>query len=114
MKRSNSETFGQYLNKYLSVYLPGHRGLSVNSIMSYRDTFSLLIAFLKTEKQLVPERLPMSFLTKDLIVEFADWLENERGRRLRRENEENAEKRDDLSFYGCHVQSALTTGFFHE
>ena len=47
MKRSNSETFGQYLNKYLSVYLPGHRGLSVNSIMSYRDTFSLLIAFLK-------------------------------------------------------------------
>ena len=50
MKRSNSETFGQYLNKYLSVYLPGHRGLSVNSIISYRDTFSLLIAFLKTEK----------------------------------------------------------------
>ena len=82
MKRSNSETFGQYLNKYLSVYLPGHRGLSVNSIMSYRDTFSLLIAFLKTEKQLVPERLPMSFLTKELIVEFADWLENERGSSL--------------------------------
>ncbi len=87
MKRPNSETFGQYLNKYFSVYLPGHRGLSVNSIMSYRDTFSLLIAFLKAEKQLVPERLPMSFLTKEMILEFADWLENERGCSLSSRNQ---------------------------
>ena len=83
MKKSNSETFGQYLHKYLSVYLPGHRGLSVNSIMSYRDTFSLFIAFLKTEKQLVPERLPMSFLTRErnqrfvVIRSFCRWLSTE-------------------------------------
>ncbi len=78
MKNSNSETFGQYLNKYLTIYLPGHRGLSVNSIMSYRDTFSLLISFLKVKKHLTPERLSMNFLTKDLILEFAEWLESER------------------------------------
>ena len=87
MKSSNPETFGQYLNKYLTVYLPGHRGLSSNSIMSYRDTFSLLIAFLKSEKQLVPERLHMSFLTKELILEFADWLENNRGCSLSSRNQ---------------------------
>lgn len=87
MKNSNSETFGQYLNKYLTVYLPGHRGLSANSIMSYRDTFSLLIAFLKSEKQLTPERLPMSFLTKELILEFAGWLESDRGCSLSSRNQ---------------------------
>lgn len=43
----NFDTFGFYLNKYLTVYLPGQRGLSANSILSYRDTFSLLIVFLK-------------------------------------------------------------------
>lgn len=74
----NSETFGYYLNKYLTVYLPGQRGLSTNSILAYRDTFSLLIAFLKTEKRIVPERLGMSFLTKGLILEFAEWLESTR------------------------------------
>ncbi len=87
MKNSNSETFGLYLNKYLSVYLPGHRGLSANSIMSYRDTFSLLITFMKVEKRLIPERLPMSFLTKDLILEFAEWLESDRGCSLSSRNQ---------------------------
>ena len=87
MKNSNSETLGQYLNKYLTVYLPGHRGLSFNSIMSYRDTFSLLIAFLKSEKQLTPEHLSMSFLTKELVLEFADWLENSRGCSLSSRNQ---------------------------
>ena len=78
MKKSSCETFGHYLNKYLTVYLPGTRGLSENSILSYRDTFSLLIVFLKTEKQITPERLPMSFLTKNLVIEFAEWLETGR------------------------------------
>lgn len=78
MQSSNSETFGQYLNKYLTIYLPGHRGLSTNTIMSYRDAFSLLIAFLKSEKQLIPEKLSMTFLTKDIVLEFAQWLETNR------------------------------------
>lgn len=78
MKNSNKETFGNYLNKYFTIYLPGVRGLSTNSILSYRDTFSLFISYLKTVKGINPEKLAMSFLTKDLILEFASWLESER------------------------------------
>lgn len=73
-----SETFGHYLNKYLTVYLPGQCGLSTNTILSYRDAFSLFIMFLKEIKGFAPERLTMSFLSRELIAEFADWLENER------------------------------------
>lgn len=87
MRNSNSETFGFYLNKYLTAYLPGQRGLSTNSILSYRDTFSLFITFLKTEKQMTPERLPMTFLTKDFLVEFAKWLEEKRGCSLSSRNQ---------------------------
>lgn len=72
------DTFGYYLNKYFTMYLPGQRGLSTNSILSYRDTFSLLITFLKEEKQIIPENLSMSFLSKDLVVEFVNWLEYSR------------------------------------
>lgn len=78
MKKSNTETFGYYLNKYLTVYLPGTRGLATNSIISYRDTFSLLIVFLKSEKKITPERLSMHFLTKDIVIEFVRWLETNR------------------------------------
>jgi len=73
-----SETLGYYLNKYLTGYLPGQRGLSTNTILSYRDAFSLFIMFLKEIKGFAPERLAMSFLDREIIVEFADWLENER------------------------------------
>ena len=83
----NFDTFGYYLNKYLTVYLPGQRGLSTSSILAYRDTFSLLLVFLKNEKQMVPERLPMSFLKKDLILEFAEWLEDTRGNSLSSRNQ---------------------------
>jgi site-specific recombinase XerD len=61
--------------------------LSTNSILAYRDTFSLLLVFLKNEKQMVPERLPMSFLKKDLILEFAEWLEDTRGNSLSSRNQ---------------------------
>ena len=81
------DSFGHYLNKYLTVYLPGERGLATNSILSYRDTFSLLILFLKAEKQLRPENLPMAFLTRSLIIEFAAWLESVRGCSLSSRNQ---------------------------
>ena len=72
------DSFAYYLNKYLSVHLPGERGLSTNSILSYRDAFVLFLTFLKETKGLKPEHLQMSFLTRDLIIEFANWLENSR------------------------------------
>ena len=83
----NCDTFGFYLNKYFSVYLPGQRGLSTNSILSYRDTFSLFVLFLKTDKRIRPENLNMSFLTKNVILEFLTWLEETRGYSLSSRNQ---------------------------
>lgn len=83
----DSDTFGFYLNKYFSVYLPGQRGLSTNSILSYRDTFSLFVLFLKTDKRISPENLNMSFLTKNVILEFLTWLEETRGYSLSSRNQ---------------------------
>lgn len=47
--------FAYYLTDYLSKYLPNIAGLSMNTIMSYRDTFSLLLAFCNTKKKLPPK-----------------------------------------------------------
>ena len=70
--------FAYYLTNYLSKYLPCTAGLSMNTIMSYRDTFSLLLLFCNTKKKLPPEKITLSHLNKELVEEYLSWLETDR------------------------------------
>jgi len=63
---------------FLSKYLPGERGISTNTIESYRMTFILLIAFMEKQKGIKPQKLTFSDLTKTCIEEFLSYLETER------------------------------------
>jgi len=71
--------FSYDLTAYLSMYLPATQGASPNTISSYRDTFMLLLRYLKTEIHISPERLSLKDFTKERIEDFLDWLEKERG-----------------------------------
>lgn len=70
--------FSKYLTGFFTKYLPHERGLSSNTVVSYRDTFVLMITFMEREKSIKPEKLELISITKKLIVEFLDWLEWER------------------------------------
>ncbi|MBN1999360.1 tyrosine-type recombinase/integrase [candidate division KSB1 bacterium] len=76
MKPTN---FAYHLTTYLSKYLPGKAGISRNTVMSYRDTFSLLLRFCSEDKAVTIERITLKTLTKELIDEFLIWLETQRG-----------------------------------
>jgi site-specific recombinase XerD len=71
--------FSYYLTDYLSKYLPCTAGLSTNTIISYRDTFSLLLEFCSKVKKLPPEKITLDHLDRKLIEEYLDWLEKYRG-----------------------------------
>lgn len=71
-------SFSKYLADFLTRYLPGERGASPNTILSYKDTFLLLIRFMKTVKGVAPERLDMEEVSRDNIVAFLHWLESEK------------------------------------
>jgi len=71
--------FPYYLSKYLAQYLPGEVGASQNTILSYRDTFTLLLKYCKTCESTLPENITLDMLTKEIVVAFLGWLENERG-----------------------------------
>jgi site-specific recombinase XerD len=71
--------FAYHLTTYLSKYLPGKAGISRNTILSYRDTFSLLLRFCSEEKAMTIEKVTLKTLTKDLIDGFLTWLETQRG-----------------------------------
>lgn len=70
--------FAKHLTEYLSLYLPGQRNMSPNTIKSYRDTFRLFIMFCRDRKKIRPESLSLAMVTDKLVCEFLDWIEKER------------------------------------
>jgi site-specific recombinase XerD len=71
--------FAYYLSAFLTKYLPGEKNLSTNTIAVYRDTFRLFLKYCGEMKGLPPNRIMLSSLTKELVIDFLDWLESERG-----------------------------------
>jgi len=70
--------FPWYLTRFLTQYLPGQKNLSTNTITSYRDTFKLFLIYCEEKKGLLPEKLALRLITKELVVGFLDWLEEKR------------------------------------
>jgi len=70
--------FAKYLTEFLTTYLTGQKNVSKNTILSYRDTFKLLLKYCQSMKRIPPERITMETLTSELVTGFLDWLETER------------------------------------
>jgi integrase/recombinase XerD len=84
MKPTN---LARHLTNYLTAYLPGRRGMSSNTIKSYRDTFCLLLTYSETVHRLPAEKLTIERIDKKFIEGFLDWLENERGNSISTRNQ---------------------------
>ena len=70
--------FSKSLTDFLTCYLPGEKGASTNTIASYKDTFILFLTFLKERKRISAERLTFGQITKETVMEFLKWIEDER------------------------------------
>ncbi len=70
--------FAKHLTEYLSVYLPQQKNASRNTIVSYRDTFKLLLFYCNNHKGIPVEKLTMDMLSHSLVIDFLNWLETDR------------------------------------
>lgn len=70
--------FAKHLTNFLTKYLTGERNASSNTICSYRDTFVQLIFFMKKIKGVEAQNLTLDALSKETIVDFLDWVQQER------------------------------------
>jgi len=59
--------------------MPGERNLSSNTVLSYRDTFKLLLAYLRDEKNLPPEKITLNNIDRRTVLDFINWLKLKRG-----------------------------------
>jgi integrase/recombinase XerD len=70
--------FAVSLHRFLISYLAGLRGYSPNTIASYRDTFKLLISYLRDERNIPPEKLTLDMIDAEAITGYLDWLRTSR------------------------------------
>jgi site-specific recombinase XerD len=73
-----SKDFGDYLSEYFLKYAPRQTGYSINTIKSYRDTFTIFLRYLNDKIKIKPEKLSFEKLSKKMIEEFLTWLEEDR------------------------------------
>lgn len=74
-----STDFANYLSSFFTVYVEGTRGLSKNTIKSYAQTFSLLLRFISEVRKINIDKITLSVLDEQLVLDFLDWLEKIRG-----------------------------------
>ncbi len=73
------DDFPYYLSKFFQSYLPGSRNVSGNTILSYRDTFTKLLTYLRDARSIAPDRVSFRDLDRNAIEDFLSYLENDQG-----------------------------------
>jgi len=67
--------FSKSLTDFLTKYLPADRGMSDNTIASYKATFILLISFMQEQKSIPANKLMFKHFTRECVEQFLNHLE---------------------------------------
>jgi len=70
--------FAKHLSAFLTKYLAGERNYSPNTILAYKDTFIQFITFMKEQKNIEVQKLKLECITKDVVIDFLDWIQENR------------------------------------
>lgn len=70
--------FSKLVQEFLTSYIIGECNYSINTKNSYSTTFYLLLEFMNEEKNIKPNKIEIEVITKEVIVQFLDWLETHR------------------------------------
>lgn len=76
---ASARPFTSLVQDFFLQYLAGERGLSRNTIASYRDAMRLLLEFMGAAVRRSPDRITLEDIDARRVREFLSWLEEERG-----------------------------------
>lgn len=85
MKMINN--FQQLLSNFLLNELPIVHNQSKNTITSYRDTYIQLIKFMIDVKNVKSNKIQVDDLTNEVIIDFLNWIEKEKGNSISTRNQ---------------------------
>lgn len=79
--------FSKLLQSFLTDYIISECNYSLNTKASYSTTFYLLIGFLNKAYKIRSNDITFNNLTKEIIIEFLDYLENDRNTTISTRNQ---------------------------
>lgn len=97
----------RYLTQYLTVYLPSRAGVKKNTIIAYRDAFSLLLEYCRDVENIPPEKITIADLTRERIFKFLNWLQEVRSCKVTSRNHRLAAIRSFFSFLAVEAPEYL-------
>jgi site-specific recombinase XerD len=68
-----------YIRLFLIQYLSSEKGLSENTILAYRDALKLLLQYCAHYLKIKIDRLPCDQIDDEIVRNFLDYLEQQRG-----------------------------------
>ncbi|MHC4193807.1 MAG: tyrosine-type recombinase/integrase [Planctomycetota bacterium] len=74
-----SHPLPQIIKRFFSHYLPAERGLSPNTVSSYRDTLKLLLCYVADDLSKSVDDLVVEDIDEARVLGFLDHVEQERG-----------------------------------
>ena len=77
---------GSFIKRYFSHYLPVQKGLSVNTILAYRDAVKLLLCHAADTAKIAVDQLAVEDISEKIVLGFLDQLEQSRGCSTRTRN----------------------------
>ena len=80
---------GEPLTKYIESFfrhLTDDLGLSPHTIRSYSNAIGSLLDFFKEEKNMLANRIELSALNRNTVIEYLNWLQRKRGNSDRTRN----------------------------
>lgn len=67
-----------YISKFFADYLPNVKGVSKNTISSYRDTFVSLLNYLENIKKFNIQNLSLDSINNIIIEDYLQYLEKKK------------------------------------
>lgn len=81
MSKSLSEAgkIARHMAEFLDVYAPNYKTKSEHTLKSYRDTLTIFIGFLESEKHITPTTLCGGCFSRLIMEEWLAWMRDSRG-----------------------------------
>lgn len=98
---------GPHLQTFFAEHLLAHKCASPQTIACYRDTFRLLLRFMRERTGAEPAALPLAALDADAVLAFLDHLERDRGCSVRSRNNRLAAIRSFFRLVAPRVPDSL-------
>ena len=83
---AESSLLGPHLQAFFSQYLRVQKRASPETVASYRDTFQLLLQFVRSTRRIEPSSLHLKDLDAPLVLSFLEHLEMQRNNSVRSRN----------------------------